>query len=174
MVCPGPFYAQTITNGHRIHIQSSNTSVINKKTFKDCIIKLHLYKEAEDGTPGEDILIKPVFLSMDSFLEDDFYINISGQNIITSEKYLFIGVECIMDKITALYNPNLSEKRAFNQQSRLSPVSFYFSKENQFFDGGYGHTFTRLLNARSYKWSGNTYSKEPINFPSGLVVLSSQ
>lgn len=146
---------------------------INKKTFKDCVVKLHLYKESGDGGPGEDVLTKPVFLTQDS-LENDFFIDVAWQNIIVSEKYLFIGIECIIDKITPLYNPDLSERRAFIQRNRLSPISFYFSKSDEFFDGGYGHTFTRLLNSLSYKWNRNTYSKDPINFPAGLIILSSK
>jgi hypothetical protein len=147
---------------------------INKKTFKDCIVKLHLYIEGENGSPGEDILTKPVFITSDSFIHNDYLIDISDQKIILSEKYLYLGIECIMDKITALYNPNYSERKAFNQHAKLSPISLYFSKEKQFFSGGYGHKFTRFLNSRSYKWDGNTYSSDPINFAAGLVILCNQ
>ncbi len=144
---------------------------INKKTFKDCIVKLHLYKEGEAGFPGEDVLTKPVFITSDSFISNDFYIDISKQKITLSEKYLFIGIECIMDKITALYDANLSEGKAFTQEVKLSPISLYISKDKHFFSGGYGHKFTRFLSSSSYSWSGNTYSTDPINFAAGLVVL---
>jgi hypothetical protein len=79
-----------------------------------------------------------------------------------------------MDKITALYNPNLSERRSFNQQANLSPVSLYFSKQKELFDGGYGHTFVRMLNSTDYHWTGNTYSTETFNFSAGLVLMSSE
>jgi len=145
---------------------------INKRTFNDCVVKLHLYKEADNGTPGEDILNKPLILGKDDLPGNNFYIDVSAQNLVLSEKYLFVGIECIIGK--ELNDSTLTGNKAFNQQSRNSPVSLYIAKEKQFFDGSYGHTFMRHLNSPSYQWQPEADSKNPMNISAGLVILSSQ
>ena len=145
----------------------------NNNTFENSICKVHIYRVGNNGKPGEELLTKSVIIDKKYSSKKDFYIDISDQKLVASDKVLFVGVECIMDKIVAQYKSNLSEKRDFNQRAKVSPVSLFISKETVYFDDSYDHKFFRNLKSKNYNWHGGTYlNKDALNFAAGLVVLT--
>jgi hypothetical protein len=147
---------------------------INRKTFQNSVCKIHLYKQDAHGRPGEELLRKPVLVDKTFGTKNDFYIDISDQDIVCSEKILFIGIECAMDKITDTYKQGLSERKDFNQKARTSPISLFFAKDTAYFNGSYDHQFFRTLTEKSYQWSGghDALNKKAMNIAAGLVLLT--
>ena len=144
----------------------------NNKVSNDCNCKLHLYRSDENGFPVEDVLNKPVILRKEYFLNNNFNIDISDQNLFLSEKILFIGIECILSPLDSI--SQIAAKNNFKQPHTNSPVFLYSNGKNQFFDTNYNHTFFRLLEGKYYTWTGSKNSIFPPSFSAGLVILSNQ
>jgi|GEM_PF-6166625 len=147
---------------------------INRKTFQNSVCKIHLYKQGNDGKPGEELLRKPVLLDRTFGAKNDFYIDVSDQHIVCSEKVLFVGIECVMDKIAATYEQGISERKDFNQKARTSPISLYIAKEALYFNDSYDHRFFRTLTDKRFQWAGgnNALNIKAMNIAAGLVLLT--
>ncbi|MBX2889162.1 MAG: hypothetical protein KF829_10995 [Ferruginibacter sp.] len=135
------------------------------KRIPNLICKLHIYKADDKGMPSDELLEKPIILKKEYFLNASFFVDISEQNIITSEEILFLGVECFYENISKETPEIQTSNNHYN-----SPIRLFYDNETHPPKVN-SQTFYRIFDRKNYNWIGNENSSFPPNFCGGLVIL---
>ena len=140
----------------------------NKNTPATC--KLHLYKADAQGAPGEDILKEPVFITKKPS-KNDYYFDLTEQNLMLTDTLLFIGIECIIENsITFDSLQRITDEKLRHKISENAPLKLFYKDTEAALSTSYNVAFFRFFNSQYYQWIPSGNQVYPGNFSGGLVI----